>query len=356
MARVVLIVSMTLSLTKTILVKDAVGPRRILTKSLARLGSHGQSSAGAQRSSTRSATSQHQQRQGSAAGANASKVRSLHRWLLSMHVTATLSLAAGVAMYTLPVSDSLCGVTHRIVGIMALLSDACLVLFLLAEVHLTNGHTRLTCWEKCAIWVSRLYACLILPTLAIFWAATTPVTANPEGTFCYDPHQEEPSDDGHSRRSISVGIAIKNLLLIVQFVLLLGLFIKPMLALQGSTPQGGRSYRRVIGRSIICTIGVAVAHVITTLLVVVALQGDSYEAEKAFQIRHIALAVRQVGTLCLTEIALPLGFTSCINDCRRVCAEKRSQGQQVEDSAALAGAAHRSDETLSAEKLPPQAP
>ena len=38
-------------------------------------------------------------------------------------MTTTFSLAAGVAMYTLPVSDSLCGVTHRIVGIMALLSD-----------------------------------------------------------------------------------------------------------------------------------------------------------------------------------------------------------------------------------------
>ena len=49
--------------------------------------------------------------------------RSLHRRLLSMHVTATLSQAAGVAMYTLPVSKSLCGVTHRILGIMAFLFD-----------------------------------------------------------------------------------------------------------------------------------------------------------------------------------------------------------------------------------------
>ena len=70
-----------------------------------------------------------------------------------------------------------------------------------------------------------------------------------------------------------------------KFVLLLGLFIKPMLALQGSTPQGGASYRRVIGRSIICTIGVAAAHVITTLLVVLALQGDSYEADKVCSFR-----------------------------------------------------------------------
>ncbi|CAM9535860.1 unnamed protein product [Ectocarpus fasciculatus] len=139
-------------------------------------------------------------------------------------------------------------------------------------------------------------------------------------------------------------------------MLLLALFIKPMLALQGSTPQRGGSYRRVIVRSIICTVLVAAAHVITTLLVVLALQNDSYEADEAFQIRHITLAVRQVGTLFLTEIALPLGFTSFINDCRRVRAEKRSHGQQVEDSAALAGAAHRSDEALSAEKLPPQAP
>ena len=49
--------------------------------------------------------------------------RSLHRWLLSMHATAILFQAAGVAMYMLPVSDSLCFVAHRILGVTALLFD-----------------------------------------------------------------------------------------------------------------------------------------------------------------------------------------------------------------------------------------
>ena len=49
-------------------------------------------------------------------------------------------------------------------------------------------------------------------SLAFFLALPSAV----QGTFCYDPHKEDPSDDGHSKSSISVGIAIKNLLLIVQ--------------------------------------------------------------------------------------------------------------------------------------------
>ena len=57
-----------------------------------------------------------------------------------------------------------------------------------------------------------------------------------------------------------------------------------MLALQGITPSGGASYRRVIDRSVICTIGVAAAHVITAVVVVLGLQGDSYETDK---VRHV---------------------------------------------------------------------
>lgn len=49
--------------------------------------------------------------------------RSLHRRLLSMHVTSTLSQSAGVAKYLLPVSDTSCVVTHRILVALLLLYD-----------------------------------------------------------------------------------------------------------------------------------------------------------------------------------------------------------------------------------------
>ena len=55
------------------------------------------------------------------------------------------------------------------------------------------------------------------PFFLFFWSlAFLALPSAVQGTFCYDPHNEDPSDDGHSKSSISVGIAIKNLLLIVQ--------------------------------------------------------------------------------------------------------------------------------------------
>ena len=59
-----------------------------------------------------------------------------------------------------------------------------------------------------------------------------------------------------------------------------------MLALQGSTPLGGTGYRRVISRSVICTIGVAAAHVITAVVVVLTLQDDSYATDKVCRFRR----------------------------------------------------------------------
>ena len=94
-----------------------------------------------------------------------------------------------------------------------------------------------------------------------------------------------------------------------KFVVLLGLFVKPMLALQGSTPLGAASYRRVINRSVICTIGVAVAHVITAVVHVLALQGDTYETDKVCRFRGrgaCSMISICVGTVVLKVILLLL--------------------------------------------------
>ena len=61
-------------------------------------------------------------------------------------------------------------------------------------------------------------------------------------------------------------------LTLFQFILLLGLFVKPMLVHRGNNSQsGGAIYRRVVMRNVVCTASISAAYILATVVVVVAL-------------------------------------------------------------------------------------
>lgn len=63
--------------------------------------------------------------------------------------------------------------------------------------------------------------------------------------------------------------------LMLQFVLLLGLFVKPLLAGVQGTQSGGALYRKVVWRNVICTVGIVITYAITTIVVFLALVRES---------------------------------------------------------------------------------
>ncbi|CAM9661797.1 unnamed protein product [Ectocarpus fasciculatus] len=263
MAGVVFVLALALTAARTVLVADAVST----SSRLARASQAITAGRGAQSpSQVVSVTSQRQQQ--APAGVGGSRVRALHRWLLAMHVTASVNMSAGTLKYMLPLSDTMCMVSHRAWVASLLLYDACLVLFLLAKTSVTNGNRALTCWEKGITWWSRFWAWIYLPASAIFLGLTFPGVVNSEGTACFNGFGEETAS---SELSDLIGFASNNALLTVQFALLLAMFIKPMLVSQSSTQSGGAVYRRVVVRNIVCTIGIACAYLVTMVVVVLAL-------------------------------------------------------------------------------------
>ena len=67
---------------------------------------------------------------------------------------------------------------------------------------------------------------------------------------------------------------------VVKFVLLLGLFIKPMVVSGEGTQSGGAIYRRVVLRNALCTAGIIASYAITRLVVVFSLLHASTESNK----------------------------------------------------------------------------
>jgi len=62
---------------------------------------------------------------------------------------------------------------------------------------------------------------------------------------------------------------------LIQFILLLGLFVKPMLIRVEGTQSGGALYRRVVMRNIVCTTGTVISYAITSVVIVVTLSIES---------------------------------------------------------------------------------
>lgn len=65
-----------------------------------------------------------------------------------------------------------------------------------------------------------------------------------------------------------------------QFVLLLAMFAKPMMARVQGTQSGGAVYRRLVLRTIVCTAGIVTSYAVTTLIVVLALLDESTDNNK----------------------------------------------------------------------------
>ncbi len=67
----------------------------------------------------------------------------------------------------------------------------------------------------------------------------------------------------------------------MQFILLLGLFVKPlMLAGVQGTQSGGALYRKVVWRNVICTACIVTSYAITTTVVYLALLRETVENNK----------------------------------------------------------------------------
>ncbi|CAM9806533.1 unnamed protein product, partial [Pylaiella littoralis] len=185
-----------------------------------------------------------------------STVRTLHKRLLAMHLTAVVCMMAGVAKYCLPVSTMSCRVTGAVLMGTVLLYDASLVLFLLAKTNVTNGNRALSKWETCITWWSRFYSWGYLSTCAVFLGIVVRVTPNDESTLCFSGSNAE---GGRAGFEATVGYLSNSVVMIIQFVLLLAMFVKPML-LPRSTQSGGAVYRRVIIRNIVCTTSIVLTY------------------------------------------------------------------------------------------------
>ncbi|CAB1101272.1 unnamed protein product [Ectocarpus sp. CCAP 1310/34] len=198
--------------------------------------------------------------------------RSLHVALVVEHIVALIAIASTVLKYALPVTASNCNATHKISTAFAILFDASLLTFLLFKVDVTNGMRKLSCWEKGVIWICRAFAWIYLPLASIFVSATYPGANIYQGTFCENSFNRD--EDVNYEREASdnaFGYAVTNAMLLVQYVLLLILFVRPLMVRLEGVQSGGAVYRSVVVRNVSCTAAVVVSYIITTIVTVIAL-------------------------------------------------------------------------------------
>ncbi|CAM9118249.1 unnamed protein product [Ectocarpus sp. 6 AP-2014] len=255
--------------------------------------------------------------------AGSPQVRFLHITLLVTHVVSVMAVVAGLLKYTLPVTVANCTVTHKVLVSMLLLYDSSLLTFLLAKVHVTNGHRKLAWWETVIVWISRGYAWIYLPMAAVVVPYKFRGGTNDEAsgnsrsilcrTFCINGYNmDDDADEVHDNMR---GYGSNMGSLMVQFVLLLILFVRPLLVRLEGSQSGEAIYRRVVFKNITCTIAVVTAYAVTTVVVIAALFRQNNDNNTASLFADITPLVNQFATLCLTEIALPLGFSSCWKAC-----------------------------------------
>ncbi|CBN78995.1 expressed unknown protein [Ectocarpus siliculosus] len=224
--------------------------------------------------------------------AGSPQVRFLHITLLVTHVVSVMAVVAALFKYTLPVTVENCTATHKVLVSMLLLYDASLLTFLLAKVHVTNGHRKLAWWETAIVWISRGYAWIYLPIVAVAIPYQFRGGTNDERTFCINGYNMD--DDADEVHENIRGYGSNMGSLIIQFVLLLILFVRPLLVRLEGSQSGEAIYRRVVIKNITCTIAVVTAYAVTTVVVIAALLRQNNDSN---------------------TIALPLGFTSCWKAC-----------------------------------------
>ncbi|CAB1102733.1 unnamed protein product [Ectocarpus sp. CCAP 1310/34] len=272
--------------------------------------------------------------------AGSPQVRFLHITLLVTHFVSVITGVAAVFKYTLPVTEANCTATHKVLVSMILLYDASLLTFLLAKVHVTNGHRKLAWWETVIVWISRGYAWIYLPIVAVVIPYQFRGGTNDEAsvkTFCVNGYHMDDDTDEVNDNVLGYGSNMGSL--VIQFVLLLILFVRPLLVRLEGSQSGEAMYRMVVIKNITCTIAVVTAYAVTTVVVIAALIRQSNDSNTASLFADITPLVNQFVTLCLTEIALPLGFSSCWKACSlELCSWSSSPNEGPSDlETAMAG-------------------
>ncbi|CAN0069160.1 unnamed protein product [Scytosiphon promiscuus] len=273
----------------------------------------------------------------------------VHVWLLGMHFLALLAQGAAVYEYLVPVTDSMCLRTRRVMLPTFILFDSALVLFLLAKTDVTSvnraGASRPALWERVTKRCSYLWACVLMPVEAAVLTSWSCGGASVDGEGCTAGIEHVHSG---VRQPFVVMYLLGKFMLGVQLLVLLVLFLKPIVAARGQIGHLSALQRRTVVRNIVCTIGVIILHIIEGAIVyivvfsefdeevaqggddedgVVGDSGDDFHDfgsgldESQVEIAEhrgsdAAQMIQTLLTLCLTEITITLGFTSAIKSCR----------------------------------------
>ncbi|CAM9960602.1 unnamed protein product [Ectocarpus sp. 8 AP-2014] len=145
-----------------------------------------------------------------------------------------------------------------------------------------------------------LYALALCRTTgAFFLASHVSSVPSPEGDFCLALDLQDNEDVTFSD---TLGFVFNNGILVIQFVLLLAMFVKPLMIPQGHTQSGGAVYRRLVMRNVACTIGITFTYAVTTVIVVLGFLTTAPGSIKAAQLADLLPTANIFVTLCLTEV------------------------------------------------------
>eukprot|EP00904_Undaria_pinnatifida_P005533 jgi/Undpi1/2109/HiC_scaffold_12.g05495.m1 len=229
--------------------------------------------------------------------------------VLAIHFFAVAAQLAALAKYTIPATDMSCLATHRMMLFFTLLYDAYLVMFLLGKIEVTRKDQKLPCWQRAVIWWSLFSARVYLPLMAVILAATFPGGVDDERKTCFNGIEDTDEYSAGRRNTNTFGYLINNCMLMIEFVLLLALFLEPVL----HNPAGQtEKNRNTLVRNVVCTAIMIVAYAVGTVLVVTALMTISSTNQAAVFYADLTPLVQMFVTLCATEIALTYGVKSVI--------------------------------------------
>ncbi|CAM9523438.1 unnamed protein product [Ectocarpus sp. 12 AP-2014] len=210
------------------------------------------------------------------------------------------------------------------------LFDAATVVFLLAKTRVTNdvmpGSSKPALWERSVKMFSLVWAWIVLPVTAVACAAALPGGIHGEDVEDSDGCHGgiEQFEEGRLATFFFVAFLTGKVALSIEFLLLLALFVKPLYArgADGLSSITSSRHRGTIIRNIVCTVGVVTIQ-ITEAVVVYTVVFHVGSVEVVERVADMVAMVQLFLTLCLTEITIPLGFTSSWTSC--VAAAKRSK-------------------------------
>ncbi|CAM9803654.1 unnamed protein product [Sphacelaria rigidula] len=126
-----------------------------------------------------------------------------------------------------------------------------------------------------------------------------------------------------NRREMSMRYLVNNILVLIQLILLLALFLKPLvvsgLVHNRSTME---SYRRIFVRNVVCTVVIMIVLVATTI-VGFTVFSSAKETPNTRHALDMCFMLHALLTLYITEITIPFGCSSCCKACSEVRRSKR---------------------------------